>query len=187
MLRCAGSRPKSIANAGATNDEFALDRVLLPVFRSQDIIGVTNYLIEPTGFNLKEVPREPYKIFKPVFSAEKRQLEGVLSPDYPAIYFHMLAVRIEAADVIGEEYLFIRAYGVGHTLKMETIAVVVEAQVKGGCHVFDEDGRIGGDGKGRWYGVLCPAEAEAELVATSKPRKLNGADRCPSQCTSGHL
>ena len=92
-----------------------------------------------------------------------------------------------AADVIGEEYLFIRAYRVGHTLKMDTIAVVVEARVKGGCYVFDEDGRIGGDGKGRWYGVLCPAEAEAELVATSKPRKLNGADRCPSQCTSGHL
>jgi len=73
-----------------------------------------------------------------------------------------------AADVIGEEYLFIRAYRVGHTLKMDTIAVVVEARVKGGCYVFDEDGRIGGDGKGRWYGVLCPAEAEAELVASLK-------------------
>jgi hypothetical protein len=152
------------------NDEFALDRVLLPMFRSQDIIVVTNYLIDPAGFNLKEVPGKPYKIFKPVFSAEQRRLVDVLSPDDRAIYFHMLAVRNEAADLIREEYLFIRAYRVGHTLKMETIAVVVEARVKGGCHVFDEDGRIGGDGKGRWYGVLCPAEAEAELVADPQSR-----------------
>jgi len=132
------------------NDEFVLARVLLPMFRSQDIIGVTNYLIDPTGFNLKEVPGKPYKIFKPVFSAEQTQLVRVLCPDYPSIYLHMLAVRHEARDVIGEEYLFIRAYRVGHTLVMETIAVVVEAQVKGECHVFDEGGCIGGDGKGRW-------------------------------------
>jgi hypothetical protein len=77
----------------------------------------------------------------------------------------MLLVRAEAFGVVGEENLFIRAYRVGHTLELERVVVVVEAQVKGGCHVIDENGHIGGDGKGRWYGVFCPtASAKSELV-----------------------
>jgi hypothetical protein len=67
--------------------------------------------------------------------------------------------------MMGEEYLFIRAYRVGHTLEGETIVVVVAAQVKAGCYYIYDDGHIGGDGKGRWYGVLCSAEAESQLVA----------------------
>jgi hypothetical protein len=48
----------------------------------------------------------------------------------------MLCVRSEAPDVVDEEYLFIRGYRVGHTLELETIVVVVEAQVRGGVTVL---------------------------------------------------
>ena len=161
------------------NDEFAMDRALVLLFRRQCIITAKNDLIDRKGFNLQQVPGKPYKIFKPVFSAEQAQLERVLSPAYPAIYLHMLAVRTEAYDVIGEEYLFIRAYRVGHTLELETIAVVVEAQVKGGCHVIDDDGHIAGDGTGRWYGVLCPAEAESQLVADLKEEEAKRRELLP--------
>jgi hypothetical protein len=91
----------------------------------------------------------------------------------------MLAVRLEALDIIGDEYLFIRAYGVGHTLEMEPIAIVVEAQVKGGCYLIDDDGHIGGDGKGHQYAVLCPAEAESELVADLKAEETKGRRLLP--------
>ena len=151
-----------------SNDEFALEKSILPLFRKQCVITIANNLIDPKGFNLKRVPGRSYKIFTPVFPEEKVQLARLLEPVYPVIYFHMLTVRLEALNVIGDEYLFIRAYRVGHTLEMETIAIVVEAQVKGECHVIDEDGHIGGDGKGHWYAVLCPAEAEPELVADLK-------------------
>jgi hypothetical protein len=132
------------------NDEFALEKMLLPIFRRQCIIPVGNNLIDPKGFNLKEVPGRSYKTFDPVSSAEKRQLYDLLDPDVEVIYRHMLAVRLEAYDVPGEEYLFVRGYRVGHTLEGETIVMVVQTQVKGGCYRIDEDGHIGGDGKGRW-------------------------------------
>lgn len=125
-------------------------------------------MIDPKGFNLKEVPGRSYKIFHPVFTEEKRQLACLVELDTDVIYPHMLAVRLEAFGVIGEEYLFIRGYRVGHTLEGETVIVVVEAQVKGGCHCIDEDGHIGGDGKGSWYAVLCPSDAESKLVADLK-------------------
>jgi hypothetical protein len=152
------------------NDRFALEKMLVPIFRRQCIIAAKNNLIDPKGFNLKEVPGRSYKIFNPVFSTEKDQLCPLLDPYMEVVYAHMLTVRLEAYDLIGEEYLFIRGYRVGHTLEGETIVVVVEAQVTGGCYLIDEDdnGRIGGDGKGRWYGVLCPSDAESELVADLK-------------------
>ena len=160
------------------NDEFAMDRALVLLFRRQCIITAKNDLIDRKGFNLQQVPGKPYKIFKPVFSAEQAQLERLFEPE-DVIYLHMLAVRTEAYDVIGEEYLFIRGYRVGHTLELETIAVVVEAQVKGGCHVIDDDGHIAGDGKGRWYGVLCPAEAESQLVADLKEEEAKRRELLP--------
>jgi hypothetical protein len=141
---------------------------LLPIFRSQCIITVANKLIDPKGFNLKGVPGRSYKIFAPVFNEEKRQLALLVELDTDIIYLHMEAVRREAFDIIGEEYLFIRSYRVGHTLKGETVLIVVEAQVKGGCHLIDDDGNIGGNGEGRWYGVLCPSHIESELVADLK-------------------
>src|SRR5262249_20719644 len=128
------------------------------------IITIKNDLIDPTGFNLQTVPGKSYKFFQPVFTLEKRQLESLFSVDDPVIYYHMLAVRVEASDIIGEEYVFIRGYRIGRTIDGEVIVIVVEAQVKGGCHLIDEDGHIGGDGHGRWYGVLCPAEALSELT-----------------------
>jgi hypothetical protein len=134
------------------------------LFRKQCIIAIDNKLIDPKGFNLREVPNRSYKIFDPVFIEEERQLYLLFDPDTDVIYRHMLCVRSYAYDVIGEEYLFIRGYRVGHTLEGEAVIVVVEAQVKGGCHVFDEDGHIGGDGVGRWYAVLCPSGAESEVV-----------------------
>ena len=150
-----------------SNDEFAFERTLLPLFRRQCIITLKNNLIDPKGFNLKEVPGRSYKIFSPVFSAEKVQLECLLDL-YEVTYAHLLAVRQETYDVVGEEYLFIRGYRVGHTLESETIVVVVEAQVKGGCYVIDDNGHIGGDGKGRCYCVLYPSEAESKLVTDLK-------------------
>jgi hypothetical protein len=149
--------------------KFALERELLPLFRKQCIISVANNLIDPQGFNLKELPGRSYKIFVPVFPEEKVQLTRLVeSGPYPVAYYHMLAVRTESPDMMGEEYLFIRAYRVGHTLEGETIMVVVEAQVKAGCYYIDDDGHIGGDGKGHEYAVLCPAEAEQELVTDLK-------------------
>jgi hypothetical protein len=146
------------------NDIFALEGKYVPLFRKQCIIAINNKLIDPKGFNLREVPNRSYKIFDPVFTEEKRQLYLLVDPDTDAIYPHMVCVRSDAYDVIGEEYLFIRGYRVGHTLEGEAVIVVVEAQVKGGCHVFDDNGHIGGDGVGRWYAVLCPSGAESELV-----------------------
>jgi hypothetical protein len=160
------------------NDEFALDRALVLLFRRQCIITVKNDLIDPKGFNLQQVPGKPYRSFKAVFSAEQAQLERLFEPG-DVIYLHMLAVRTEAYDVIGEEYLFIRAYRVGHTLEGETILVVVETQVKGGCYIIDEDGHIGGDGNGRWCGVLCPAEAESQLVADLKAEEAKRRELLP--------
>jgi hypothetical protein len=159
MSGCSGQIP---------NDEFAFEKALSSQFRRQYIIGISNRLIDPKGFNLKEVPGRLYKVFGPAFTAEERQLCGLLDPDLEAIYPHMACVRQEAYDVIGEEYLFIRGYRVGHTLESETIVVVIEAQVSGGCHVIDENGHIGGDGQGRWYVVLCPPNAESELAADLK-------------------
>jgi hypothetical protein len=149
----------------AGTESFELEKVLIPLFRTKRIITVENNLIDPKGFNLRNLPGKSYKIFKPVFSEEKRQLESLFSVDYPVIYYHMLAVRLEASDIIGEEYVFIRGYRIGHTIDGEVIVIVVEAQVKGGCHIIDDDGHIGGDGHGRWYGVLCPAEALSELIS----------------------
>jgi len=91
----------------------------------------------------------------------------------------MVCVRLEAYDVIGEEYLFIRGYRVGHTLEGEAVIVVVEAQVKGGCHVFDDDGHIDGDGVGRWYAVLCPSGAESELVNDLKAEEARRREFLP--------
>jgi hypothetical protein len=158
------------------NDQFALEKSLLPIFRRQCIIAARNNLLDPTGFNLKEVPGRSYT----VFSAEKRRLCLLLDPD-EVIYAHMLAVRLEAFDVIGEEYLFIRGYRVGHTLEGETIVVVVEAQVKGGCYIVDgnHDAHIGGDGKGRWYAVLCPSDAESALVADLKAEEAKRRELLP--------
>jgi hypothetical protein len=149
------------------NDEFALDRAIVLIFRRQCIISIKNDLIDPKGFNFKQVPGKPYKIFKPVFSAEQAQLADLFEPDY-VIYLHMLAVRAEALDVVGDEYLFIRGYRVGHTLGGDSIVMVVEAQVNGGCHLIDDDGRIGGDGKGHWYAILCSSDAESKLVGDLK-------------------
>jgi hypothetical protein len=158
--------------------DFQFEKSFLPIFRRQCIITPRNNLIDPRGFNLKEVPGESYKIFSPIFSEEKRRL-WLLLDLAEAAYVHLMAVRLEAYDVIGEEYLFIRGYRVGHTLEGAIIAVVVETQVKGGCCIIDDDehGHIGGDGKGSWYGVLCPSDAEMELVTDlkveeSKRRKI---------------
>jgi hypothetical protein len=130
-LRRLASNGQIAINRPMSNDEFALEKSLLPLFRKQCVITIANNLIDPQGFNFKKIPGRSYKIFAPVFPEEKVQLTCLLEPHYPVIYFHMLAVRLEALDVIGDEYLFIRAYRVGHTLEMETITVVVEAQVKG--------------------------------------------------------
>jgi hypothetical protein len=78
-------------------------------------------------------------------------------------YEHLLFVHINADDVIGDEYFFIRPYRVGKTPGGDLVFIVVETQTKGSCHVIDEEGNIAGDG--RSYGVLCPADAEASLVA----------------------
>jgi hypothetical protein len=144
-------------------NESGLESELLPLFRRHCIITTANNLIDANGFNLREVRGRSYKIFSPVFPEEKVELERALDTGFP-VYLHMLGVRMETFDIIGEEYLFIRAYRVGHTLKLETIVIVVEAQVKGGCYLIDDDGHIGGDGEGRWHAVLCPPEAESELV-----------------------
>ena len=160
------------------NEEFALQRALLPLFRRQSIITVKNDLIDHKGFNLKQVPGKPYKLFKPVFSAEKNKLSLLFHITHVS-YLHMLAVRQSAYDVIGEEYLFIRGYRVGHTLEGETILVVVEAQVEGGCYMIDDDGHIGGDGNGRWYGVLCPSDAESKLVADLRAEEAKRRELLP--------
>jgi hypothetical protein len=165
--------------SGDLNDHFALARVLIPLFCQHRIIKVTDDLIDPSGFNLEEVPDRAYSLFRPQFSKEQDQLERVLSPEFPAIHHHMLCVRNVIRDVLGKEYLFIRAYRVGHTLDLDLVLVVVEAQVKGGCYQIDDDGHIGGEGKGRWYGVLCPAEAQAQLVADLKAEEARRRKSLP--------
>jgi hypothetical protein len=149
------------------------------LFRKQCIITIKNKLIDPKGFNLREVPNRSYKIFDPVFTEEKHQLYLLVDPDVDVIYPHMMRVRLDAYDVIGEEYLFIRGYRVGHTLEGEAVIVVVEAQVKGGCYVFDDNGHIGGDGVGRWYAVLCPSGAESELVNDLKTEEARRREFLP--------
>ena len=150
------------------HDDFAVQREmlrqLLPLFEKEYIITLSNKLLDPRGFNLEEVPGRSYKIFAPVLPKEKALLARDMGVIHTS-YYHMLAIRWIVPDLIGEEYVFIRAYRIGHTLEMETVAMVVEAQVKGGCHFIDNDGHIAGDGKGRKYFVLCPAEAEPELIA----------------------
>jgi hypothetical protein len=125
--------------------------------------GVADLLIDPAGFNLKQIPDRSYEIFDPQFTEEKRQLAILLDVDVNVIYPHLLTVRREAYDVIGEEYVFIRPYRVGHTPEDKLIVVVVDVQVRGGCHMIDDEGKIDGSGKGHWYAVLCPREALAQL------------------------
>jgi hypothetical protein len=161
------------------NDMFAPERKYIPPFRKQCIITINNKLIDPKGYNLREVPNRSYKIFDPVFTEEKHQLYLLVDPDTDVIYPHMVCVRAEAYDVIGEVYLFIRGYRVGHTHEGEAVIVVVEAQVKGGCHVFDDNGHIGGDGVGRWYAVLCPSGAESELVNDLKAEEARRREFLP--------
>jgi hypothetical protein len=173
------AKPMSNFSKYYPNDEFALERKYVPLFRKHCIIAINNALIDPKGLNLREVPNRSYKIFDPVFTEEKRQLYLLVDPDPDVIYWHMVCVRLEAYDVIGEEYLFIRGYRVGHTLEGEAVIVVVEAQVKGGCHVFDDNGHIGGDGVGRWYAVLCPSGAESELVNDLKAEEAQRREFLP--------
>jgi len=149
------------------------------LFRKHCIIAINNKLIDPKGFNLREVPNRSYKIFDPVSTEEGRQLYLLVDLDTDVIYEHMLCVRSQAYDVIGEEYLFIRGYQVGHTLEGEAVIVVVDTQVKGGCHVFDDNGHIGGDGVGRWYAVLCPSGAESELVNDLKAEEAQRREFLP--------
>ena len=116
-----------------------------------------------------------------MFSEEKRQLESLFNVHYPVVYYHVLAVRLEALDIIGEEYVFIRGYRVGHTLEGEMIVIVVQTQVKGGCHIIDNHGNIGGDGHGRWYGVLCPSEALSELISDLKTEEARRQKLLPKR------
>jgi hypothetical protein len=127
--------------------------------------AVADLLIDPAGFNLKQIPDRSYEIFDPQFTEEKRKLSILLDVDVNVIYPHLLTVRKEAYDVIGEEYVFIRPYRVGHTLEGKSIVVVVDVQVRGGCHIIDAEGKIDGSGKGHWYAVLCPGDALAQLEA----------------------
>jgi hypothetical protein len=166
-------------NKLSTLNRLMNDEELIPMFRRQCIITVADDLIDPSGFNLKNVPDRLYRVFAPAFPEERHQLCCVLSPDDSAILYHMVGVRHEAFGVIGEEYLFIRAYRVGHTLDLDLVLVVVEAQIKGGAHCIDDDGHIGGDGKGHWYGVLCPAEAQAQLVADLKAEEARRRKSLP--------
>jgi hypothetical protein len=116
-----------------------------------------NQLIDPSALDLEDVPGRSYRTFDPV----PARVDDVCMVEYA----HLLFVRINAYDVIGEEYFFIRPYRVGKTSHGELVFIVVETQTKGGCHVIDQRGEIAGDGFGRSYGVLCPADAEATLVA----------------------
>jgi hypothetical protein len=123
-----------------------------------------NKLIHPAGFNLRHIPGREYRKFNPIFTEEKRKLSLILDADM-VVYEHMVFVRSNAYDVEGEEYVFIRPYSVGHTVEGNLIFVVVDTQTKGGCHFINDSGKIAGDGFGKWDGVLCPADAEATLVA----------------------
>jgi hypothetical protein len=116
-----------------------------------------NQLIDPSALDLVDVPDRSYRTFDPAPVG----VDEVCMVEYE----HLLSVRINAYDVIGEEYFFIRPYRVGQTSDGELVFIVVETQTKGGCHVIDQRGEIAGDGFGRSYGVLCPADAEATLVA----------------------
>jgi hypothetical protein len=77
--------------------------------------SVSDLLIDSVGFNLKQITDRSYQIFDPQFTEEKRQLSILLDVDLNVIYPHLLTVRKEAYDIIGEEYVFIRPYRVGHT------------------------------------------------------------------------
>jgi hypothetical protein len=154
---------------------------VLPLFREHYIIPEWDSLIDPEGFTLKAVPGRSYRIFNPQIAEEKIELAWGLCSQAHVEHQHMVGVRQACYDVINEHYLFIRGYRVGHTLEGETIVVVVEAQVCGGCHLIDErnDGRIGGDGKGRSYVVLCPSGAESELGADLKAEEAQRRELLP--------
>jgi len=104
------------------NDIFALERKYVPLFRKHCIIAINNELIDPKGFNLREVPNRLYKIFDPVFTEEKRQLDVLVNPDTDVIYEHMVCVRADAHDVIGEEYLLSAATGSGILLRVKRLS-----------------------------------------------------------------
>jgi hypothetical protein len=161
-------------------NDFRFEKLLLPIFRSGSIITLKNNLIDPTGFNLKEIPGRSYKIFEPVFSEEKRQLTSLLEVDIEVICPHMLAVRREAYDVIGEEYLFIRGYRVGHTLELETIVVVLETQVKGGCHCIDETDISAVRAKGAGMPFCALRMLKRSWLLISRRRNLNGGNYFPN-------
>ena len=52
--------------------------------------GVADLLIDPAGFNLKQIPDKSYEIFDPQFTEEKRQLAILLDVDVNVIYPHLL-------------------------------------------------------------------------------------------------
>ncbi len=93
-------------------------------------------------------------------------------------------MRKKAYDVIGEEYVFIQPYLVGHTLEGKLI-VVVDIQVKGGCHIVDDEAKIDGSAKGHWYAVLCPSRRLPNWRPISKPKR--GAEQLFPKCISWEI
>ena len=79
---------------------------------------------------------------------------------------------------------FIRGYRVGHTPEGEAVIVVVEAQVKGGCHVFDDNGHIGGDGVGRWHAFYALRALNLSWLMTLKPKKRSGGNSSRKRISS---
>lgn len=149
------------------------------LFKRGCVITVANDLIDLTGFNFEQVPDKSYNIFSPVFTKEQSELFFRLDV-CDVMFDHMTAVRHQALDVEGEEYLFIRAYRVGHTPDLSSILIIMDTQVRGGCYFMDADGRIGGDGRGTWYVVLCPSKAgESQLLADIKRQEVKRREQLP--------
>jgi len=94
----------------------------------------------------------------------------LLDVDLNVIHPHLLTVRKEAYDIIGEEYVFIRPYRVGHTLDGKLIVVVVDVQVRGGCHIIDDEGKIDGSGKGTLVRCAVPQRGTCSIRGRSRGR-----------------
>ena len=112
-------------------------------------------LIDTSAFNKQAVPDRTYQIVDPI----PDEVDPILVE-----HEHLIFIR-ENSDECAEWEIYVSPYLIGHNTTGELLFVVVRTETIGAYSYIDENGKIRGDGTGRSYLVICPADPEATLRA----------------------